>query len=332
MRRARITSENGGFYHVISRIIERRRILGDHEKEVFRSIMRQVAGFCGVKVLTWSAMSSHWHILLYVPPREPVSDAIFVERLGFLYKPVDVKEVAGKLAEYRENGLVASAELLKEQYTYRMYDLGEFCKTLKQRFSQYYNRHNGRSGPLWEQRYKSILIEGDGRAIQAVGAYIDLNAVRAGQVSDPKDYRFCGYAEAVGGSPQARSGIESIVDWFGTAKSWSEAAAQYRSYLFIRGETGEDEQGRLLRPGFSAERVAEVLKSGGKLPLQDALRCRVKYFTDGVALGSAEFVEAVFLKHRGLFGQKRTAGARPMSDADWGGLCTLRNYRLAPTG
>ena len=79
MRRARITSENGGFYHVISRIIERRRILGDPEKEVFRSIMRQVAGFCGVKVLTWSAMSSHWHILLYVPARGPVSDEIFVE-------------------------------------------------------------------------------------------------------------------------------------------------------------------------------------------------------------------------------------------------------------
>ena len=119
VRRARITSESGGFYHVISRIIERRRLLGDPEKEVFRSIMRQVAGFCGVKVLTWTAMSSHWHILLYVPARGPVSDEIFVERLGFLYNPVEVKEVAGKLAEYRENGLAASAELLKEQYTYR---------------------------------------------------------------------------------------------------------------------------------------------------------------------------------------------------------------------
>ena len=30
------------------------------------------------------------------------------------------------------------------------------------------------------------------------GAYIDLNAVRAGIVEDPKDYRFCGYGEAVG--------------------------------------------------------------------------------------------------------------------------------------
>lgn len=332
MRRARITSENGGFYHIISRTIERRRLMGDREKEVFRSIMRQVAGFCGVKVLTWTAMSSHWHILLYVPAREPVSDEMFVERLGFLYKPEHVKEITVKLAEYRENGLGASAELLKEQYTYRMYDLGEFCKTLKQRFSQYYNRHNDRSGPLWEQRYKSILIEGAGRAIQAVGAYIDLNAVRAGIVTDPKDYRFCGYAEAVGGSAQARSGIGSIVDWYGTEKSWSKAAAQYRSYLFIRGETGEDEQGRLLRPGFSAERVAEVLNSGGKLPLQEALRCRVRYFTEGVALGGAEFVEGIFRKHREHFGLKRTAGARPMTCADWGGLCTLRNLPLKPAG
>jgi hypothetical protein len=52
MRRARITSEDGGFYHIISRIIERRRILGDQEKEVFRIIMRKVEGFSGVQILT----------------------------------------------------------------------------------------------------------------------------------------------------------------------------------------------------------------------------------------------------------------------------------------
>jgi putative transposase len=36
-------------------------------------------------------------------------------------------------------------------------------------------------------------------ALAMIAAYIDLNAVRAGLVVDPKDYRFCGYGEAMGG-------------------------------------------------------------------------------------------------------------------------------------
>ena len=41
-------------------------------------------------------------------------------------------------------------------------------------------------------------MENSREALAMVGAYIDLNAVRAGIVEDPKDYRFCGYGEAVG--------------------------------------------------------------------------------------------------------------------------------------
>ena len=38
----------------------------------------------------------------------------------------------------------------------------------------------------------------------------------------------------------------------------------------------------------------------GRLPLNEILRCRVRYFTDGVILGSRVFVEDQFRKHRGL--------------------------------
>jgi hypothetical protein len=45
-----------------------------------------------------------------------------------------------------------------------------------------------------------------------VAAYIELNAVRAGLCADPKDYRYCGYAEALAkGCSLARQGI-SILD------------------------------------------------------------------------------------------------------------------------
>jgi hypothetical protein len=64
----------------------------------------------------------------------------------------------------------------------------------------------------------------------------------------------------------------------------------------------------------------------GLLPL----RCRVRYFSDGVAIGSRVFVNDVFRLHRGNFGPKRQDGARPMRFAAWGGLCAARDLRLAP--
>jgi len=32
-------------------------------------------------------------------------------------------------------------------------------RELKQRFTQWHNRREGRKGPLWEDRYKSVLVE-----------------------------------------------------------------------------------------------------------------------------------------------------------------------------
>lgn len=40
-------------------------------------------------------------------------------------------------------------------------------------------------------------------------AYIDLNPVRAGFVEDPKNYRFCGYVEAVACESKAQRGNRS---------------------------------------------------------------------------------------------------------------------------
>ena len=55
-----------------------------------------------------------------------------------------------------------------------------------------------------------MLVEGSDNPLQTMATYIDLNPVRAGLVDDPKDYRFCGYAEAVAGEVQARKGLRKI--------------------------------------------------------------------------------------------------------------------------
>jgi hypothetical protein len=60
------------------------------------------------------------------------------------------------------------------------------------------------------------------------------------------------------------------------------------------------------------------------MALPDLLRCRVRYFRDGLAFGSKMFVEAVFERNRDHFGTKRKTGARKIRFCLAEGLCTAR--------
>ncbi len=102
-------------------------------------------------------------------------------------------------------GKKAVAEVIAK-YERRRGSLPEFVKTLKQKFSKYYNREHRRRGVFWESRFESLLIEPSWNTVSKVAAYIDLAAVREREVEDPQDYEWSGYAEAVSGTKIARLG------------------------------------------------------------------------------------------------------------------------------
>jgi hypothetical protein len=104
MRCARIKAEGTGYYHIMSRAIEGRFIFGNSEKEKFRKNMRNLASFCGLNILTYSIMSSHWHILLEVPERREISDAELIRRLGFIYDDTHVEMIRSELSRTRQSG------------------------------------------------------------------------------------------------------------------------------------------------------------------------------------------------------------------------------------
>jgi hypothetical protein len=58
----------------------------------------------------------------------------------------------------------------------------------------------------------------------------------------------------------------------------------------------------------------------------ELLRCQVRWFSDGVAIGSKGFVEGIFTRCREHFGPQRKTGARPVRE-DAGGLHALRELR-----
>ena len=326
MRRARIKAEGHGFYHCMARIIEKRALLGHAEKEMLHRLMRKYADFCGIRILTYAFLDTHTHFLVEVPERVDIDDEELARRLDLIYESFQVKQITQQLSDLREQGMDAAAEEFKARYTYRMYDISEFFKTLQWTFSTWYNQRHDRCGPLWNERFKSILVQGSEQALLATAAYIDLNPVRAGLVADPKDYRFSGYGEAMGGGKAARAGLKTLVAIHGIHAPWGKVRGIYRRWLYTQGvrRLADAAHGKAGKPGFSLEQVQQVLDADGELPLPELLRCRVRYFTDGLVIGSREFVEQVFEQHRDRYSPKRSQGAHPMRHGQWQGLCTLR--------
>jgi len=324
-----IVQDSVACYHCMTRTVGGARLLGDREKEVLRKMIWQVADFCGIEVLTYAVMGNHFHVLTKVIPQQEVPDAELVRRCGVLYpKPGKYQDLSAKTVEktLKEGG--EEGEVLRRRLLARMGNLSAFMKTLKQRFSVWYNHTHDRFGTLWAERFKSVLVEGHGHPLQTMAAYIDLNPVRAGFVKDPKDYRFCGYAEAVAGRSEARHGLFAVwADWTGDSPETKRSPASreddalrcHRGLIFAKGEHEQ---------AISREQAVRVLeKQDAVLPLDTVLRCRVRYFTDGAILGSKEFVQSFTETWRAERGRERPPRAHELTGADWGDLSVIRGIR-----
>ncbi len=63
---------------------------------------------------------------------------------------------------------------------------------LGRRYVRYFNHVHGRTGTLWEGRFKACVVQ-DSAYLMRCYRYIELNPVRARMVSDPADYRWSSY-------------------------------------------------------------------------------------------------------------------------------------------
>ena len=76
--------------------------------------------------------------------------------------------------------------------------LSKMMQAVGRSYVQVFNKVHGRTGTLWEGRYRSTLIQTE-RYLLACMAYIDLNPVRAHIVAQPEQYEWSSYAHYAGG-------------------------------------------------------------------------------------------------------------------------------------
>ena len=84
-------------------------------------------------------------------------------------------------------------------------NLKQFSKALQQlkwQYTTYYNKTHKRQGPLWRERFKSLVIENE-QYLHACGLYIEDNPVKAGLVRKPEDWLYSSSAYYILGRKNA---------------------------------------------------------------------------------------------------------------------------------
>jgi len=250
VRRLKVLGESA-YYHIISRTVGKEFYLGDLEKEKLLKIIKKYSSIYFVKVIGFVIMSNHFHLLIKMESGDMYKDEELEARIKVFYGREELN--VWSLSDYRK----------------KLSDISEYIKSIKQSFSCWYNRVNGRTGYFWGDRFKSVLIE-RGECLLNCLAYIDLNSIRAGIVKRPEDYRWSSIGFRVMSNKSNK--FLSFEGVFGDDNS-SRDFIRYREFLYNKGAVEEDTKAKI-----SGEIIRDEIERDFKLGEAELFRYRTLFY------------------------------------------------------
>ncbi|MEN8223183.1 MAG: transposase [Acidobacteriota bacterium] len=247
------------YYHVMSRTVGQDFLLQNNEKDKFVEIMFRLSKLFFIKIIGFSVMSNHFHILIKMETEGSYSDEEILLRLEAYYKRnLDLSKF--EIDEYRE----------------KLGDISNCVKLLKQKFSYWYNRQNNRKGHFWSDRFKSVLIE-SGESLLNCLAYIDLNSVRANLQEFPEDYKWSSIYYRNKNFEWASSlSFDGIY-----ANSDIGFLSEYLKYLHFAGDISDK---RIIKNKSSKQNNCFLVKRG-------VFKRKKDTFSDCMVMGSLRFIQ-----------------------------------------
>jgi REP-associated tyrosine transposase len=222
-------------------------------------------------------------ILHHVMVRGIERRAIFrddIDRADFLVRLADLA-TADAFTVYAWALLLNHAHLLVRT---GVRTLHRSLRSLLTGYAGTFNRRHRRAGHLFQNRYKSIVVEEDRYFLELV-RYIHLNPLRTGGVADLRGldrYPWSGHAALLGNVPRSWQATEEILAGFGSTPRRARAA--YRE--FVAAAAGQGRRPELQGGGL-------VRSAGGWTAVAALRRGREANSADERILGGPEFVERI---------------------------------------
>lgn len=276
-RMARIKVEGeAAAYHVYGRVCGSK---GDYplskplcRKTLMDMLRHYSTGYC-CQVAALQIMGSHYHAVIQFEAYRVLS-------------PEELRERALLLYPHSEEAIDEWPKAKWDRLQERLFDVSEFMRNLHSSFGRFYNKTYGRLGRFWAERFKSTLLENSQAMLDAM-LYVELNAVRAGLVERPEEWKGSSLYLREAGQDDWLMPLSSLFE-----KTKKRALMEYRSLVYYRGAVPS-------KPGQVAisQRIIKEEEARG-FTVSGVYSKRLRYFVDGVVLGSEDFVRQQIRKLR----------------------------------
>ena len=245
----------------------------------------------------FSIMGNHYHLVVRFEAFRRLSQEELEERAWYFYpKP----EQTAHWTQFHW-----------ERFNRRLFDISELMRNIQMVCAKWHNRRFGRRGSFWEGRFKSTLLI-DWDAIQECLLYVKLNPVRAGLTERPEQWsRSSAHLRDL----KEDHWLLSLEEIFPEVPL-RQVDQHYRARLFYRGALPKEPGGKVIpEEVFREEERRAFCRQGLYLK-------RLRYFTDGLVVGSEEGVREWItgLRRQGRYLRRR----HPILH---GGLTCLREQR-----
>jgi len=87
--------------------------------------------------------------------------------------------------------------------------ISKYISDVENSFTRYFNIKNNRKGPLWQSRFKSVVIKNNQQLLH-VSRYVHLNPTTNGLVNRPEEWSFSSYKEIINNPVLLKTGLKEI--------------------------------------------------------------------------------------------------------------------------
>ena len=310
-RGPRHKSQDATFYHLLCRVAGDPRYFPFRKRAAARKFLSLFEFYLQLyfcRLASFELMDTHYHSIVYFEQ--------------FRELPGDELEDRARLRFGRRWRLKTRHwnDSHWEQFNRNLFDVSCFMQHVNGEFSKWFNRRYGRRGHFWADRYKNPELL-DLEAVQNTLLYIELNAVRAGLVQRPEDYR---RGSAYWRWADQKADLLMPLEELFPAETGEEVFTTYRALLYYRGAVATQDNQAVIPDSIVQQEEARGFARPG------VFRRRLRFFTDGVALGGRQAVTALVEEYRDKGHYKRRRNPIPQLGGLLFSLREQRSHAFSP--
>ncbi len=263
--------ESDAWYHLYSRVAAYKGEYPLLEAASMRRLIQTIHHYSAIyfcDVAAFCVMGNHYHLVIKFHRARPVEREELRARARLMYPS---RTSQARIDLWTEDDW--------EHYRQRLFDVSEYMRNVQSAFARWFNKSHQRYGRFWANRFKSVYLA-DPRALLDCMLYVELNPVRAGLVGRPEEWQGSSLIQRELGRDGWLAPLETLL----APEDAKEALAEYRQRLYYRGSVPTKEG----QEAISQEVLEQEVARG--FTVRGFYRRRLRYFVDGLAIGSESFL------------------------------------------